>query len=87
MTACESATVEDLAPSGKLVYKILEYSDRPLTQKQIIEETLMSPRTVRDALNELESMGVVEKDVYLPDARQNLYRLRSMQSITSEDVQ
>lgn len=76
MTVCERVAVADLAPGGKLVYKTLEYSDGPLTQQQVIQETQMSSRTVREALNELESRGVIEKDAYIADGRQNLYRLR-----------
>lgn len=71
--------VSDLAPSAKLVYKVLEYNGK-LTQKQIVEESLLPPRTVRYALNELESVGVVEDDVYFVDARKRLYRLTETDS-------
>jgi DNA-binding transcriptional regulator LsrR (DeoR family) len=46
-----------------------------LTQKQIVENSRLSQRTVRDALDRLQEADVVEKDIYIPDARQNLYRL------------
>jgi DNA-binding MarR family transcriptional regulator len=68
------AAIEDLPPSAKLVLKVLEY-DGGLTQKGIVEESRLSQRTVRDALDRLVEAGVVEKDIYIPDARQNLYRL------------
>lgn len=61
-------------PSAKLVLKVLEYHDE-LTQKEIVERTRLSQRTVRDALERLEDRDVVEKGIYVPDARQNLYRL------------
>lgn len=70
----EDQSLRDLPPSAKLVLKVLEYNGG-LTQKQIVEESRLSQRTVRDALDRLESADVVEKDVYIPDARQNIYRL------------
>ncbi|MUV60778.1 helix-turn-helix domain-containing protein [Halobacterium sp. CBA1126] len=66
--------VQDLPPSAKLVLKVLEYNGG-LTQKQIVENSRLSQRTVRDALDRLQDADVVEKDIYIPDARQNLYRL------------
>jgi len=66
--------LDDLPPSAKLVFKVLEY-DGPLTQKGIVEESMLSARTVRYALERLERIGVVDEDVYFADARQNLYRL------------
>ncbi|NIB99198.1 helix-turn-helix domain-containing protein [Halobacterium sp. R2-5] len=66
--------VQDLPPSAKLVLKVLEYNGG-LTQKQIVENSRLSQRTVRDALDRLQEADIVEKDIYIPDARQNLYRL------------
>jgi len=66
--------VTDLPPSSKLVYKTLEWNGR-LTQQAIIERSLLSARTVRDALSRLEDHDVVERDVYYRDARQNVYAL------------
>jgi len=70
----DDSVLEDLPPSAKLVYKVLEY-DGPLTQKRIVEETMLSARTVRYALERLEDRGVVDEDIYFADARQSLYRL------------
>lgn len=67
-------TLDDLPPSAKLVYKVLEY-DGPLTQKGIAEEAMLAPRTVRYALDRLDERGLVEEDIYFADARQSLYRL------------
>ena len=61
-------------PSAKLVYKVLQY-DGPLTQKRLVEETMLSPRTVRYALERLEDCGLVEEGIYFADARQRLYEL------------
>jgi len=66
--------IEDVPPSAKLVYKVLEYNGG-LTQKGIVEHSMLSQRTVRDALSRLREIGVVSEDVYIPDARQNLYSL------------
>jgi DNA-binding MarR family transcriptional regulator len=73
MTQAEDS-VRDLPPSGKLVLKVLEYNGG-LTQKQIVEKSRLSQRTVRDALDRLQEQSIVEKNIYVPDARQNLYTL------------
>jgi predicted transcriptional regulator len=74
MAQTEGDSLSDLPPSAKLVYKVLEY-DGPLTQKGIVEESMLSARTVRYALERLDDIGVVEEDVYFADARQNLYEI------------
>jgi predicted transcriptional regulator len=74
MADSDGETIADLPPSAKLVYKVLEYNG-PLTQKGIVEESMLSARTVRYALERLEGIGVVDEDVYFADARQNLYEL------------
>ena len=73
-TQSELQDIDDLPPSAKLVFKVLEYKGA-LTQKQIVEESMLSARTVRYALERLEELGVVEEDVYFADARQNLYEI------------
>ena len=70
------ACLDDLPPSAKLVYKVLE-QDGPLTQKRIVEESMLSARTVRYALDRLDDCGVIEDRVYFQDARQSLYRLHT----------
>ena len=66
--------VRDLPPSAKLVAKVLEYNDT-LTQQEIADETLLPARTVRYALNRLESVGAVESRFSFSDARKRLYSL------------
>ena len=66
--------IEDLPPSAKLVFKVLTYNGA-LTQKQIVEKSMLSQRTVRDALTRLRDVDIVTEKVYIPDARQNLYEL------------
>jgi predicted transcriptional regulator len=66
--------ISDLPPSAKLVFKVLEYNG-PMTQKGIVQESMLSARTVRYALERLEGIDVVKEDVYFADARQNLYQI------------
>ena len=66
---------DDAPPSAKLVVKVLEYSDEPLTQQEIRDRTRLSPRTVRSSLKRLRSQDVIEEQVYIPDARKQLYAL------------
>lgn len=73
MTATDEH-IQDLPPSAKLVLKVLEYNGG-LTQKEIVEKSRLSQRTVRDALDRLQEHEIVDKDIYIPDARQNIYRL------------
>ena len=65
----------DAPPSAKLVVKVLEYSDEPLTQQEISTRTRLSPRTVRSSIKRLKEDDVVEEQVYIPDARKQLYVL------------
>jgi predicted transcriptional regulator len=74
MSDSEGDAIGDLPPSAKLVFKVLEYNG-PLTQKGIVEESMLSARTVRYALERLDEVGVIEEDVYFADARQNLYEI------------
>lgn len=68
-------SIQDLPPSAKLVYKVLEYHG-PQTQKQLVDLTLLSSRTVRYALEQLEEADVVASEIHIPDARQKMYSLR-----------
>ena len=76
MTDSEEEELSDLPPSAKLVYKVLEYNG-PMTQKDIVEESMLSARTVRYALERLEDIEIVTEDVYFADARQNLYEIEA----------
>jgi NAD+ kinase len=66
---------QELPPSAKLVLKVLEYQEQ-LSQKEIIEETMLPPRTVRYALALLMSEGLVIKKLSLRDSRQGLYQVK-----------
>lgn len=67
-------SIGDYSPSAKLVVKVLEYNGS-LTQKEIIQRSRLSGRTVRNALDQLERADVVEKGICIEDARQNRYEL------------
>jgi len=85
MTDSDGESLSDLPPSAKLVYKVLEYNG-PLTQKGIVEESMLSARTVRYALERLDEVGVVDEDVYFADARQNLYEIPDEASEAVEEA-
>ncbi|MFQ3475462.1 winged helix-turn-helix transcriptional regulator [Halonotius sp. F2-221B] len=84
MAGTDDETLDDLPPSAKLVFKVLEYNGT-LTQKGIVEESMLSARTVRYALERLEGIGLVEEDVYFADARQNIYELTAAAEAAIED--
>lgn len=67
--------VSDLPPSAKLIVKVLEYNGT-LTQSELADKSRLSPRTVRHALKELDKAGVVDSEISLADARQQLYSLK-----------
>ena len=66
--------VRELPPSAKLVAKELDHADR-LTQTELADATLLSARTVREAVSRLEAVGAVESRVSFRDARKQLYTL------------
>lgn len=72
-------SVRDLPPSAKLVAKVLDYNET-LTQRQLSEETLLPPRTVRYALTRLEEADAVESRFSFTDARKRLYTLSLSES-------
>jgi DNA-binding MarR family transcriptional regulator len=68
--------IERLSPSVKLVFKVLEYKGL-MTQKELVAESYLPPRTVRYALNRLKKEGILEERLYYKDARQCLYGVKS----------
>jgi DNA-binding transcriptional ArsR family regulator len=66
--------LEELPPSAKLVAKVLEI-EAPLSQGQLVEESLLPDRTVRYALNRLDEEGLVDCRYSLTDARKQVYYL------------
>jgi len=67
--------LRELAPSAKLVHRVLDDADDPLTESDIIEESLLPARTVRYAVSHLEEAELVECRPNPGDARQRLYSI------------
>ncbi len=68
----EVSSKKMLPPSAKLVLKVLEYNEE-LTQKELVEETLLPSRTVRYALSRLESSHLIKVRFSTVDARKRIY--------------
>ncbi len=63
-----------MPPSSKLILKTLEY-EGALTQKDLVNKTLLPARTVRLALSNLLKKGYVKKKISIRDARQKIYEI------------
>ncbi|MHB8584348.1 MAG: NAD(+)/NADH kinase [Thermoplasmatota archaeon] len=75
----EVGLLEEAPPSAKFLAKLLEY-EGPLTQQEMIRESNLSERTVRNALHWLVENGFVAKEPSLRDARQDVYNLAGTRS-------
>ena len=64
--------LSDLAPSAKFVFKVL-HRNGTLSQDEICAETLLPKRTVRHALDTLESADLVVEEQGVRDARTRRY--------------
>lgn len=64
--------LRNLPASSKLIYKILQYEGN-MTQKEIINNSLLPERTVRYALNVLLKKGLITHQPHFSDARQTVY--------------
>lgn len=67
--------IRELPPSAKLVAKVLDQHDR-MTPAQLCTETLLPSRTVRDAVDRLDAVGAIEREIVFTDARKRSYSLR-----------
>lgn len=67
-----SGVRDDVPPSAKLVWKILEEQGE-LTQQDLVDETQLPVRTVRRAVEQLEDVGAVERRFSTTDARFVVY--------------
>lgn len=72
------ASLKEAPPSAKFVLKLLEY-EGPLTQQEMIRESELAERTVRNAVHYLLEQGIIQREPSLRDARQDVYRLRARQ--------
>lgn len=66
--------LDELPPSAKLVFKVLEYRGR-MTQKELVEETRLSKRTTRYALNRLKERDLVTQEPCYEDMRSLIYKI------------
>ena len=69
--ACDR--LEPLPPSAKLVYYVLDTEGR-FDQTGLADETRLSTRTVRFAIEKLVGVGLVEEGLCPTDARRSVYR-------------
>jgi DNA-binding MarR family transcriptional regulator len=67
--------IRELPPSAKLVAKVLDQHGR-LTPAQLSAETLLPSRTVRDAVDRLDAVGAIDRQIVFTDARKRSYSLR-----------
>ncbi|TYT61238.1 rhodanese-like domain-containing protein [Natrialba swarupiae] len=66
--------LNDLPPSSKFIYKTLA-DNGPMTLKGLTEETLLSSRTARYGIDQLEEAGLLDSSPALHDGRQTCYKL------------
>ncbi|MFB6115646.1 MAG: ArsR family transcriptional regulator [Candidatus Nanohalobium sp.] len=50
--------LQELPPSAKLAYKVLEENNSEMTRDQLLDETLLEGRTLSDAVTRLEEEGI-----------------------------
>ena len=62
MREIDDPKLGDLPPSAKLVFVVLS-EEGTLTQKQLVEETRLSGRTVRYALERLREINALEEEL------------------------
>ena len=67
-----------MPPSSKLLLKTLEY-EGPLTQKELVNKTLLPDRTVRLALSHLLDKRYVKRKISIRDARQKIYEISKLE--------
>lgn len=66
--------LKELPPSAKLVYQTLEYADGELSQSEVAARSLLTTRTTRSALYELEDAGLIEYRLRPTDLRRKCYQ-------------
>ncbi|XGI84640.1 rhodanese-like domain-containing protein [Halorutilales archaeon Cl-col2-1] len=79
----ESEAIDGLPPSAKLVYKTLEYNGQ-MNQKDLSDESRLSPRTVRYAIERLREEDLIHETPSLDDGRCSFYSLKRSLSSKGE---
>jgi len=75
MTMSIPSELDDAPTRAVLVYHLLQDEQlAPATKADLVEASRRSPSTVKRALRELETMGLVESTRNPTDQRQRLYR-------------
>lgn len=64
--------IEDLPPSAKLVWEILD-EEGELTISELTHHARLSDPTVRYALNRLEDADLIDEETSMTDRRKNVY--------------
>lgn len=64
----------NLTNSSKLILKVVVSNGRT-TQKDLLENTALAPRTIRYALSRLKELGLLKEAVSLDDTRKRIYWL------------
>lgn len=67
MTPQVPARLDDLPPSCKLVWFVLDTTTEPLTRSEVVAETRLGESTVDYALRRLVDEGIVSKDRVVED--------------------
>ena len=68
------ATTTPSPPSAKFLYRLLE-DEGPLTERQLIAESGLPERTVRNALRYMVNANLVRRARSLRDAREAVFSL------------
>lgn len=79
MTMCETEApqLSTLPPSAKLVYFVLQERLEEAPLAEIVDESMLQPRTARYALNRLADADLINERPNPSDARQRLYTLKN----------
>lgn len=65
----------EMPPSAKLVFRVLDDAEEPLSSDEVSERTLLVRRTVRYALNKLKDAEIVDERRDFTDARRLTYEV------------
>jgi predicted transcriptional regulator len=71
-----------LPPSSKAVLSLLEGGD-PMTHKELVRMTNISPRTVRYAIRKLKEAQLIIEKFNFRDARQTIYQRKQVPGSTT----
>ena len=70
-----ASIVRHLPPAAKYTLRLLEFLG-PLSHTDIVKETMLSSRTIGNALSVLLENGLVKKEISKTDRRIKIYSMR-----------